>query len=164
MWSDQQTVTSINQAQTSQPHFTGWIEHRCALVLVSLTLIAGCQDRRSTEPPSGVVELTDANFHHEVMESKQPVLVEFWAPWCQPCLEMQPALENLAREFRDRVKVARLNIDECADIATEYGADSPPVIILFRSGEIAKRRSGGHTTSELRNLVSTAQEFRQVEH
>ncbi|MCA9088817.1 MAG: thioredoxin [Planctomycetaceae bacterium] len=163
MWSDQQTVTSINQAQTSQPHFTGWFGLRCALVLVSLTLITGCQGHRSTEPPSGVVELTDANFHHEVMESKQPVLVEFWAPWCRSCVEMQPTLEGLTREFSGSVVAARLNIDEWPDIATEYGVDSPPVIILFRSGEVAKRRSGGQSLSELRELLTVTEANSKVD-
>ncbi len=102
------------------------------------------------------MELTEARFNHEVMESDRPVLVEFWAPWCQPCLEMQPAIEQLADDFRGQLKVARLNIDENPDIAASFDVNSPPVFILFRDGEVVKRRSGKQTKSALQELISEA--------
>lgn len=153
MWSDQQPVTAVNKTQTSLPRITGWFGLRCAVVLVPLSLVTGCQGGSSTAPPSGVVELTDANFHHEVMESKQPVLVEFWAPWCKPCLEMQPAVEQLAQEFSGRVKVCSLNIDESREIPSTFNVQSLPAVIVFRDGKLIRRRTGKQTEDELQDLI-----------
>lgn len=122
------------------------------MTLVVLSI--GCRDVVSNSSSTAVVELTEASFNHEVMESDRPVLVEFWAPWCQPCLEMQPAIEQLADDFRGQVKVARLNIDENPDVAASLDVNSPPVIVLFRDGQIIKRRSGKQTSSALRELIS----------
>lgn len=123
-------------------------------ILLGLTLLAGCQRRLDEVTASTVVELTEGSFHQEVMESDRPVLVEFWAPWCKPCLEMQPTIEQLAREFRGQVKVARLNLDESANLAASLGVNAPPVIIVFRDGKIIKRRSGRQAEHELRELIS----------
>ena len=123
-------------------------------LLLPLAFFAGCTYRPDGETASAVVELTEASFHSEVMESDRPVLVEFWAPWCRPCLEMQPAIDQLARDFRGRVKVARLNLDESANLAASLGVNAPPVIIVFRDGKIIKRRSGRQAEHELRELIS----------
>lgn len=162
MGSDQEPVTAVNQTQTSLPRITGWFGLRCAVVLISQTLVTGCQGRTSTEPPSGVVELTDANFHHEVMDSKQPVLVEFWAPWCQPCLEMKPVLEDLAAEYHGRIRVGTLNIDDHPNIADAFDVKAPPVIILFQHGNVAKKRSGLLSKAELELMFSASTPLSEV--
>ena len=123
-------------------------------LLLLLAFCAGCQHRSDDEAASAVVELTEASFHGEVMESDRPVLVEFWAPWCRPCLEMQPAIEQLARDFRGQVTVAKLNLDESPNLAASLGVDTPPIIIMFRDGKIIRRRSGRQTEHELRELIS----------
>ena len=123
-----------------------------ALVVLSI----GCRDVVSNSASSAVVELTDESFQREVIEARQPVLVEFWAPWCQPCLEMQPAVEQLANELRGRVKVCRINIDDAPDVARSYDVNAPPVFLLFRDGDVMKRRSGKQTKSALRELISDA--------
>ena len=127
-----------------------------SVALVPLALFAGCQGNSDARPPSAVVDLTDATFHQEVLQSRQPVLVEFWAPWCQPCLEMQPAIEQLARDFRGKAKVARINIDDSAETAAAFDVHSPPVVIVFRDGEILKRRSGMQSKRALWELLSSS--------
>jgi len=142
------------RSQVSSGFYRSFVGWRRTAVLLPLALFAGCQHPLDGDTASAVVELTEASFNHEVMESDRPVLVEFWAPWCQPCLEMQPAIEQLADDFRGQVKVARLNIDENPDIAASLVVNSPPVIVLFRDGKIVKRRSGKQTSSALRELIS----------
>lgn len=121
-----------------------------------VVLSVGCRDGVSNSSSSAVVELTDESFQTEVLGARQPVLVEFWAPWCQPCLEMQPAIEQLANELRGRVKVCRLNFDDAPDIARSYDVNAPPVVILFHNGDVMKRRTGKQAKSALRELVSEA--------
>lgn len=130
----------------------------CAAVCGSivLTAIAGCQQQSTGRPPSAIVELTGANFQSEVIESKQPVLVEFWAPWCRPCVEMMPALEQVARESSGRAKVGKLRIDENEEFASKFGVDAPPAVIVFRGGRVFKRRSGKQTADALRKLVAAS--------
>ena len=154
MCADQESGTVAKHGQISRRDITGWTGPRCAGLLFLLTVVGGCQGRSGNERSGEIVELTDANFHREVMEAKQPVLVEFWAPWCRPCLEMTPTFEELAREFHGQVLVARINVDENPQISAECDVNSPPVIIVFRHGKMAKRRSGKQTMSSLRALVS----------
>lgn len=124
------------------------------MTLVVLSI--GCRDMVSNSSSTAVVELTDESFQREVVEARQPVLVEFWAPWCKPCLEMQPEIEELANELDGRVKVGRLNIDDAPDIAASFDVNAPPVFILFRDGDVAKRRSGKQTRIALLELISEA--------
>jgi thioredoxin 1 len=90
------------------------------------------------------IELTAKNFAEEVLQSKIPVLVDFWAPWCQPCIMMGPALEELASEFEGKLKIAKLNIEnkENQKLAMEYQVQSIPNMKLFRDGKIAKELVG----------------------
>lgn len=106
------------------------------------------------QPVSAIIELTDANFQHEVIESEQLVLVEFWAPWCQPCVEMIPAMEQVAQEFSGRAKVGKVRIDEYQNIASTFDVESPPAILVFRRGQVIKRRSGKQTTESLTNVLA----------
>ena len=127
---------------------------RLSVALGSLAFFAGCDDHSEDGPAGVVVDVTDATFIDEVLQSPQPVLVEFWAPWCQPCLEMQPAIEQLASEFRGKAKVARLNVDESAETPSAFDVHAPPVVIVFRDGEVLKRRSGRQSEQTLRELLA----------
>ncbi|HPD08118.1 MAG TPA: thioredoxin, partial [bacterium] len=82
-------------------------------------------------------ELTPANFATEVLNSKIPVLVDFWAPWCGPCQMMAPILENLAQELGDKIKIAKVNVDDPDNqpLAVEYQIQSIPNMKLFKNGE-----------------------------
>jgi len=80
-------------------------------------------------------EVTDANFDSEVLKADKPVLVDFWAPWCGPCLSIAPYLDRVAGEFAGRVKIAKLNVDENPVIANAFGIRSIPTIGLFMGGD-----------------------------
>lgn len=147
-------VSNTEHSRTSSGFRYSLVGLRWTGLLLSLASLAGCAHEPDGATVSAVVELTEASFHSEVMESDRPVLVEFWAPWCRSCLEMQPAIEQLARDLRGQVKVARLNIDEYPDTAASLGVNAPPVIIVFRDGKVIKRRSGRQNEHALRELIS----------
>ena len=80
------------------------------------------------------IQLTDDTFDKEVLESAQPVLVDFWAPWCGPCRMLTPIVEEIAKEYAGKVKVGKLNTDESQEIAIKYGISSIPMVMLFGGG------------------------------
>ncbi len=89
-----------------------------------------------------VVELTDAAFDETVHNSNVPVLVDFWAPWCGPCVMMAPILQEIANEHADKAKICRLNTDEARDSAIEFGIQAIPTLILFKDGQVQKKWVG----------------------
>ena len=89
------------------------------------------------------VILTSSNFEQEVLGSSEPVLVDFWAPWCAPCRAIAPSIEELAVEFAGLAKVAKLDVDATPEIAEKYGVRSIPTLLFFRDGEAVDRLVGG---------------------
>ena len=79
---------------------------------------------------------TDDNFEGEVLKSDKPVLIDFWAPWCGPCKAIGPIVEELAGQFKDSVKIMKLNVDENQKTASDYGVRSIPTLILFKEGKV----------------------------
>ena len=84
------------------------------------------------------VEITDANFEEVVLNSKLPVLVDFWAEWCGPCRAVGPILDQIADEHGDKIKIVKLNTDEESAIAIKYGITSIPTLNVFVNGEVVK--------------------------
>lgn len=93
-------------------------------------------------------EVTDANFDAEVLESQNPVLVDFWAPWCGPCRVVAPVLEEIASERPD-LRIVKLNVDENQQTAARYQVLSIPTMILFKNGSIAKTIVGAYPKKKL---------------
>ena len=105
---------------------------------------------------SNAQPVTDANFDSEVLRSGTPVLVDFWAPWCGPCRAVAPAVDAIAQEFKDRLKVVKLNTDEEQEIAIKYGVVSIPTLMVFKNGELASRQVGAAPKSQLEQWISSA--------
>lgn len=96
---------------------------------------------------------TDANFENDVLKSEQPVLVDFWAPWCGPCKMIAPVLEEVAKEFDGRLKVVKLNVDENTESPAKYGVRGIPNLILFKDGEVVDSKVGALAKSQLVSFV-----------
>ncbi len=88
------------------------------------------------------MEINEGNFKQEVEEQTLPVLVDFWAPWCGPCLMMAPVLEGLEKEWQGKIKVGKVNVDENSGLASRYGVMSIPTLILFKNGKALKEWIG----------------------
>jgi thioredoxin 1 len=99
------------------------------------------------------LEISDANFKSEVIESSMPVLVDFWAPWCGPCKMIAPVLDELAQEYEGKVKIVKLNVDEHQNTATEFGIRSIPTLILFKDGKVLEQTIGAQSKELLKKLV-----------
>jgi thioredoxin 1 len=88
------------------------------------------------------MELTDKSFEEEVLKAKEPVLVDFWAPWCGPCIMAGPVIAELAKEYEGKVKIGKLNVDENPEMAEKYRVMSIPTVIIFKEGKEVKRQIG----------------------
>ena len=100
------------------------------------------------------VKVDTSNFQSEVLESAEPVVVDFWAEWCGPCKMIAPSLEEISSEMAGKVKVAKVNIDENPDIAAQYGVRSIPTLAMFKGGEVADIKVGASPKSALSNWIS----------
>ncbi|GAB4400815.1 MAG: thioredoxin [Anaerolineales bacterium] len=89
-----------------------------------------------------VIQLTDANFDKEVVESSLPTLTDFWAAWCGPCKMIAPIVEQLAQEYEGKMKVTKLDVDQNPTVATRFGVMSIPTLILFKNGQPVERIVG----------------------
>ncbi|MBB01700.1 MAG: thioredoxin [Rubinisphaera brasiliensis] len=89
-----------------------------------------------------VLEFTDGNFQTEVLSGDQPVLVDFWAPWCGPCKMMTPTIEELATDYAGKVRIGKLNTDDNPNTASEHGISAIPTLMLFKNGELVERLTG----------------------
>ena len=99
-----------------------------------------------------VIHLTKENFKEEVLESKGPVLVDFWATWCGPCQMVGPIVEEMASEVTD-AKICKVDVDEQPELAREYRVMSIPTFLVFKDGQVVKRDMGAKPKSELMELL-----------
>jgi thioredoxin 1 len=89
-----------------------------------------------------IIEINKGNFNKEVLKSNLPVLVDYWAQWCMPCKTMAPIIEEIAKEYSNKIKVAKVNVDEDATLATKYGITSIPTFLFFKDGKEISRIVG----------------------
>jgi|TARA_Y100000814_G_scaffold269940_1_gene225719 thioredoxin 1 len=101
-------------------------------------------------------KVTDSSFEADVIKSEKPVLVDFWAEWCGPCVQIAPALEELANEYKDSLTVVKVNIDENPETPAKYGVRGIPTLILFKDGEIAATKVGAAPKRQLSEWISTS--------
>ncbi|MFN3919608.1 MAG: thioredoxin TrxA [Methylohalobius sp.] len=99
------------------------------------------------------VHVTDDSFEREVLQSEQPVLVDFWAEWCGPCKMVAPILDQIAEEYQGRLKVAKLNIDENPRTPQHYGVRGIPTLMLFKNGEVEATKVGALSKSQLKAFL-----------
>ena len=103
---------------------------------------------------SKVVHVTDENFQQEVMESDQPVMIDFSASWCGPCKQLAPVVEDLAQAYDGRIKVAKIDIEEAHNTALQYGILSVPTILFLKNGEIADQMVGNQTRQAIEERIA----------
>ncbi|MCB1453703.1 MAG: thioredoxin [Rhizobiaceae bacterium] len=102
------------------------------------------------------VKVDNNSFKSDVLESAEPVVVDFWAEWCGPCKMIAPSLEEIATEMNGKIKVAKLNIDENPELAAQYGVRSIPTLMLFKGGEVADMKVGAAPKTALSAWIGGA--------
>ena len=100
------------------------------------------------------VKVDNANFDANVLQSKEPVVVDFWAEWCGPCKMIAPALDEIAAELQGKVKIAKLNIDENPELAAKFGVRSIPTLMIFKDGEVADMKVGAAPKTALSSWIN----------
>ncbi len=101
------------------------------------------------------VEVDETNFDEEVLKSKLPVLVDFWAPWCGPCRMVAPIVEEIAKEYEGKIKVCKVNTDEAQNIAMKYQIASIPTLAIFKDGKEVKRQIGALPKPMLKKFIDS---------
>jgi thioredoxin 1 len=102
------------------------------------------------------VTFTDSNFQSDVLKSDSPVVVDFWAPWCTPCKIVGPAIEQLALDYKGKVKVGKMNVDENPDTAGTYGVMSIPTVMVFKNGQPVKATVGAQSKDAYKKMIDEA--------
>lgn len=103
-----------------------------------------------------VVELNNDNFEAEVGKFAGTVLVDFWAPWCGPCRMVGPVVEELAKEYKGKAKVGKLNTDDAPDIASRYGIRSIPTLLFFKNGAVVQQLVGAYPKGKISEKLESA--------
>ncbi len=102
---------------------------------------------------ANTVELSEQDFDEKVLNSDQPVLVDFWAEWCGPCHMVAPTIEEVAAEYKDKVLVGKLNVDQHPGIAARYGIRSIPSLLLFKDGQVRNQLVGAIPKAQIKEML-----------
>ena len=109
---------------------------------------------RAKKENSMANQITDGSFDQEVLESKIPVLIDFWAPWCGPCRAMGPVIDELSEEYDGQVKIVKMNVDENSATPGKYGIRAIPTLILFKDGEVVDQSTGAVSKSSIKEMIT----------
>ncbi|GJL64675.1 MAG: thioredoxin [Nitrospirales bacterium] len=109
----------------------------------------------STTATPPYITLTDENFQQNVTENPQPVLVDFWAPWCGPCQAMNPTIQELANEYSGKVVVGKVNVDEQPTLSEQFGIQSIPALLVFQAGKVVETVVGAVPKKVLTDTLDT---------
>jgi thioredoxin 1 len=102
------------------------------------------------------INVTGANFQKEVLESPIPVLLDFWAEWCNPCKMIGPSIEQLAEVYKGKVTVGKVNVDAEAELAAEFNIISIPTLMVFKGGQVASQKVGAFPKTDIEALIKAA--------
>ena len=100
-----------------------------------------------------VVTLSDNAFQTDVLDSGKPVMVDFWAEWCQPCKMLAPTIEEIAGEYEDQVVVGKLNVDDNPNTAANYGIRGIPTLLFFKEGKVVQQLVGVKTKADIKKVI-----------
>ncbi len=103
-----------------------------------------------------VVQFTDTNFETEVLSSDQPVLVDFWAEWCYPCKMLGPVIDELAEEYKGRVKIGKVDTDSNRNTAMRFSISAIPTVLVFKKGQLVQRLQGFRPKKDFKAVLDTA--------
>ncbi|MBI1248723.1 thioredoxin [bacterium] len=99
---------------------------------------------------------TEDNFDTEVLQSGEPVLVDFWAPWCGPCRQLAPVIDELATEYEGSAKIGKVDTDQNPNLAVKYGIESIPTVLIFKNGEVVGKMLGKQPKATLQQAIDSA--------
>ncbi len=101
-------------------------------------------------------KVTDASFKADVLESSEPVVVDFWAEWCGPCRMIAPALDEISKELNGKVKIVKMNVDENQQVPGQFGIRSIPTLMIFKDGKLAAQKVGAASKGDLSKWINAA--------
>jgi thioredoxin 1 len=113
-----------------------------------------CKSKEEDELSEGIINVTDTNFEEEVLKSELPVLVDFWAVWCGPCHMIAPTVEFLAGHYKEKMKVAKMNVDENMKTPAKYGIMSIPTLLLFKNGDVQETIVGAFPQDKIVDKIA----------
>jgi thioredoxin 1 len=102
------------------------------------------------------VKVTDSSFSQDVLNSSEPVVVDFWAEWCGPCRMIGPALEEISNEMAGKVKIVKLNVDENPQVASQFGIRSIPALMMFKGGQVVAQKIGAAPKGDLAKWIQAS--------
>ena len=99
------------------------------------------------------LKITRENFEQEVLKSDKPVLIDFWAPWCGPCRMLSPTISDIAEEYKDKVKVGKVNVDEEEELAAMFRVSSIPLLVVMKDGKVVNSAVGVRPKDQIVNMI-----------